>query len=191
MENPDFFTVSYDGPGSITSLTFDGIGANPTGLGFGPLSAGLVFDPRPFAGMPALNHPPFWQQGFPFTAPAGVTAKFAIPGVGDANAQQYERMTVSFPSGSLAGGRSVAFGVDRDEAVTAYGVAMDGNSADALGQGVLYPSGQTVGAGMIFSARTSTGRLIVGTIRNRIGSGWTPVDGYGYLNAEDAVKNAR
>jgi hypothetical protein len=191
MENPDFFTVKYDGPGSITSLTLDGIGANPTGLGFGPLSAGLVFDPRPFAGMPALGAPPFSQQGFPFTAPAGVTAKFAIPGIGDANAQQYERMTVSFPAGSLTGGRSVAFGVDRDEAVTAYGLAMDGNSADALGQGVLYPSGQTVGAGMIFSARTSTGRLIVGTIRNRIGSGWTPVDGYGYINAEDAVKNAR
>jgi hypothetical protein len=68
---------------------------------------------------------------------------------------------------------------------------MDGNSADALGQGVLYPSGRTVGAGMIFTARTSTGRTIVGTIRNRIGSGWTPVDGYGYLNAEEAVKNAR
>ena len=96
-------------------------------------------------------------------------------------------MTVSFPAGSPAGGRSVAFGVDRDEAVTAYGIAMDGNSADALGQGVLFPSGQTVGAGMIFSARTSTGRLIVGTIRNRIGTGWTPVDGYGYLNAEKAV----
>ncbi len=191
MENPDLFTVKYDGPGSITSLTLDGIGANPTGLGFGPLSAGLVFDPRPFAGMPALNNPPFWQQGFPFTAPPGVTAKFSLPGIGDANSQQYERMMVSFPSGSLAGGRSVAFGVDRDEAVTAYGIAMDGNSADALGQGVLFPSGQTVGAGMIFSARTSTGRLIVGTIRNRIGSGWTPVDGYRYINAEDAVRSAR
>jgi hypothetical protein len=188
MENPDFFTVSYNGPGSITSLTLDGIGANPTGLGFGPLSAGLVFDPRPFAGMPALGAPPFYQQGFPFTsATPGVTAKFSLPGIGDANAQQYERMTVSFPAGT----RSASFGVDRDEAVTAYGVAMDGNSADALGQGVLYPSGKTVGAGMIFTARTSTGRTIVGTIRNRIGSGWTPVDGYGYLNAEEAVKNAR
>src|SRR5262249_47690666 len=104
MENPDFFTVSYDGPGSITSLTLDGIGANPPGLGFGRLSAGLVFDPRPFTGLPALGAPGgplLWQQGFPFTtATPGVTAKFSLPGIGDANSQQYERMTVSFPPGT-------------------------------------------------------------------------------------------
>ena len=40
---------------------------------------------------------------------------------------------------------------------------------------------------MVYTARTSAGRTIVGTIRNRIGAGWTPVDGYGYLNAELAV----
>ncbi len=194
MDNADFFTVAYNRPGSITSLTLDGIGANPTGLGFGPLSAGLVFDPRPFTGLPALaapGGPLLWQQGFPFTGPAGVTATFSLPGIADAGPQQYERMTVSFPAGALAGGKSVAFGIDRDEARTAYGVAEDGNSADQLGQGVLFPSGQTVGAGMIYTARTSTGRTIVGTIRNRIGSGWTPVDGYGYLNAEAAVAGAR
>ena len=85
MDNPDFFKLSYDGPGSITSITLDGLTANPTGLGVGPLSAGLVFDPRPFAGPPALNHPLLWQQGFPFTASApGVTASFALPGIGNA-----------------------------------------------------------------------------------------------------------
>ena len=34
---------------------------------------------------------------------------------------------------------------------------------------------------------TSTGRIIIGALRNQIGSGWTPVDGYGYINAEKAV----
>ena len=43
----------------------------------------------------------------------------------------------------------------------------------------------------MFTARTSTGRIIAGTLRNRIGAGWTPVDGYGYLNAQQAVANAR
>ena len=41
----------------------------------------------------------------------------------------------------MTGGRSVAFGIDRDEATTAFGVAQDGNSADALGAGVLFPAG--------------------------------------------------
>jgi hypothetical protein len=37
-------------------------------------------------------------------------------------------MTVRFPDGALTGGRSVAFGIDRDEAVTAAGDAEAGNS---------------------------------------------------------------
>ena len=195
MSNPRFFTVSYNGPGSITSITLDGLTANPTGLGFGPLSAGLVFDPRPFSGYPGLDNPLLWQQGFPFTVGAAspgigggdVSASFALPGIGNANRQQYEHMTLNLRPGKLTSGRSVSFGVDRDEAVTAYGVALGGNSADQLGQQVTFPTGATVGAGMVFTARTSTGRIIIGALRNQIGSGWTPVDGYGYINAEAAV----
>ena len=59
MTDPQFFRVAYAGPGSIVALTFDGAGADPTGLGkrpFGP-SAGLVFDPRPFLAIPALGGP--------------------------------------------------------------------------------------------------------------------------------------
>ena len=40
---------------------------------------------------------------------------------------------------------------------------------------------------MVFTARTSNGRTIVGALRNRVGTGWTPVDGYGYIDAEKAV----
>jgi hypothetical protein len=199
MADSRFFTVRYSGPGSLVSLTFDGIGANPTGLGVGQRSAGIVFDPRPFVGFPALGAPLLWQQGFPFTvgatsagiAPADVSATFSVPGVGDANRQQFQRMTVSFAPGELTGGRSVRFGVDRDEAATAYGVSHEGNSADQLGQGVLFPSGATVGAGLLYTARTSTGRTLAGVLRNRIGAGWTPVDGHGLVNAQEAVANAR
>ena len=94
-----------------------------------------------------------------------------------------ERLAISVKPGT----RSFAFGIDRDEAVTAYGVPLAGNSADQLGQQVTFPSGATIGAGMVFTARTSNGRTIVGALRNRVGTGWTPVDGYGYINAEKAV----
>jgi hypothetical protein len=53
------------------------------------------------------------------------------------------------------------------------------------------PSGATVGAGLVYTARTSTGRTLVGTLRNRIGAGWTPIDGHGFVNAQEAVANAR
>ena len=196
MTDTRFFKVRYDGPGSLVSLTFDGMGANPTGLGtLGPLSSGLVFDPRPFVGLPALDNPLLWEQGFPFTVDAGsdvaasdVSATFSVPGVGNANDRQFQRMTLAVRPGALAEGRSLVFGVDRDEAVTAYGVAQDGNSADQLGQGVRFPSGRVVGPGLVFRAETSEGGTIVGRLRNQVGMGWTPVDGYGFVNAQRAVR---
>jgi hypothetical protein len=190
MNDPNVFKVSYAGPGSLVSLTFDGAGANPTGLG-----RGLVFDPRPFLGIPALGGPLLFNQGFPFTIgsaspgidPTAITADFARPGVGEANRQQFQRMTVHFPGGALTGGRSVSFGIDRDEAITAAGVAQDGNNADQLGAGVLFPEGVIAGPGMSYRAVTSTGRVLTGVLRNRIGAGWTPVEGFGYINAEEAA----
>jgi hypothetical protein len=197
MNDPRFFRVEYSGPGSIVSLTLDGDGADPTGLGRGrsDRSAGLVFDPRPFLAIPALGGPDLFTQGFPFTvgaASAGIntsaiTAQFARPGVGDATRSQSQRMTVRFPNGALGGGRFVAFGVDRDSAVTANGDAEGGNSADQLGQGLLFPQGVVVGPGMSYRAVTSTGRVLTGVLRNRIGAGWTAVDGFGYINAQAAV----
>jgi len=197
MTDPRFFRVQYSGPGSLVSLTLDGAGADPTGLGRRSRdpSAGLVFDPRPFVAIPALGGPDVFAQGFPFTVGAAspgidtsaVAAQFARPGVGLANRQQFQVMTVRFPNGALGGGRFVAFGVDRDSAVTANGDAEAGNSADQLGPGLLFPQGDVVGPGLRYRAVTSTGRVLAGTLRNRIGAGWTAVDGFGYINAEAAV----
>ena len=197
MTDPRFFRVSYSGPGSIVSLTLDGAGANPTGLGVraGDPSAGLVFDPRPFFAIPALGGPDLFAQGFPFTVgaaspgidPSAIAANFAAPGVGLANRRQFQQMTVRFPAGALGGGRFVAFGVDRDEAVTTDKDAEGGNSADQLGPGLLFPEGVVVGPGMSFRAVMSTGQVLTGRFRNRIGAGWTPVDGFGYINAQAAT----
>jgi Subtilase family len=190
MNDPTVFKVSYSGPGALESLTLDGGGANPTGL-----AQGMVFDARPFAGIPALGGPPLPDQGFPFTVgsaspgvnPHAIRAEFSDPGVLQANRRQFQRMTVRFPRGDLARGRSVSFGIDRDEVVTAAEIAEDGNSADQLGAGVLFPEGVVVGPGMSYRAVTSTGRVLTGVLRNRIGAGWTAVDGFGYINAQAAT----
>ncbi len=52
---------------------------------------------------------------------------------------------------------------------------------------MLFPENVTVGPGMSYRAVTSTGRVLTGVLRNRIGAGWTPVDGFGYINAQAAV----
>ena len=199
MNDRAFFTVSYSGPGSIVRVTLNGSGANGTGLWIGsPLQRGLVFDPRPFSGLPVFDGPALFDQGFPFTvgatspgiSPGDVSATFSRASVGDANAEQFQQMTVAFAPDTLTAGRSVSFGVDRDEAVTAAGDAEAGNSADQLGQGVPIPSGSVVGPGMSWTAVTSTGTTLQGVIGNAIGSGWTAVDGFGFVNAQAAVLRA-
>jgi hypothetical protein len=65
MDDTGFFTVRYSGKASIERLTFDGATADPTGLpGPGGNSAGIVFDPRPFVGIPfADDDPGLFAQG--------------------------------------------------------------------------------------------------------------------------------
>ena len=40
---------------------------------------------------------------------------------------------------------------------------------------------------MSFNGTTSGGGTFSGTIKNRIGAGYSPVDGYGLINAQTAV----
>jgi hypothetical protein len=96
-------------------------------------------------------------------------------------------MTLSFRRGARARGRSLSFGIDRDEAVSPFGDARDGNGADVLGGATLFPEGTVLRSGLGYTARLANGRVLRGNLRNRIGSGWTPVDGTGYINAERAV----
>ncbi len=191
MVDPKFFTLRYAGKVPVTSVTFYGETASPTARGKAnpPLSDGIVFDPRPFDG-----ETPFRTDGFPFTigatygglAPQKVKASFSVPGGGESVKGQYRRMTLTFKSG-LRKGQTLQFGVDRDLAISGFGGANEGNGADELGGAVFLPQNIAVPDGMDFSARLANGRTIRGTMVNRIGHGYTPVDGYGLVNAEEAA----
>ena len=156
-----------------------------------------MLDPRPFTGaaFPPAEPNPF-AQGFPFTIgatagglqPSDVSVSFARPGVGNATAQQFQQMTLSFTGSSLSRGAGLAFGIDRDEAVTFYPEAREGNGADVLGGITLFPEGQVLTSGLSYTAELSNGRTNPGQLHNRIGRGWTPVDGHGFINAERAVE---
>jgi len=58
---------------------------------------------------------------------------------------------------------------------------------DLLGGGVSLPSGAVNLDGMTFTGTTSTGGTFSGVIRNRIQKGYSPVDGYGFINAQQAA----
>jgi hypothetical protein len=184
MRDPNVFTISYGGPGSVTSLTLDGDQGDPTGL-----RRGLAWDPRPFdPAAPAASGSPFAVGATsPGIDPASVTATFARPAPAPAVAGQFREMTVNFAPGALTDGRSVAFGVDRDEVLSAFGDSEEGNSADLLSDGVRTPEDDVARGSVRFEATLSTGRVIRGELANRIGFGFSPLDGFGLVDAVRAV----
>ena len=105
-------------------------------------------------------------------------------------------MTVGFPNGNFSAGKVVRFTVGRGaqhSSTTGNGVVIGAGTvtrnpiADILGGGVFLPSGIVVTDGMTFSGTTTGGGTFTGTIKNNIGNGYSPVDGYGLINAEAAT----
>ncbi len=88
----------------------------------------------------------------------------------------------------MTSGDVIHFGVDRDEA-DAFGPlgAVGGNSADLFGAGVLLPQGTFVSGGAAFSATLSDGSVLQGIFTNAIGRGYSPLDGFGFVNAQKVI----
>lgn len=182
LADPNFFQVSYSGRTPITSITFHGATASPTSL------KGIVFDPRDL-GDPGL----YRDGGFPFTVGhahgvklESIKASFSgrFPGL---TKGVFQNMTVRFGK-QLTKGAAFGFGIDRDAALWAPTLpAIEGNNADELGGAYAIPSGKKMVAGLKFTVKLANGKSFSGRFSNKLGHGWTPVDGYGVVNAEQAV----
>jgi hypothetical protein len=187
MADPRFFDLRYKGRVPLRSVTFYGETASPTALTAAG-KGGIVFDPRP------LGEAPFRDDGFPFTVGAtsgGLSASRVVAGFTRPVATgQFRHMTITFTKGGLKRGAGLKFGIDRDLAVPAAGVApYEGNGADLLGGATFIPQRLAVPGGMRFVATRVDGRVFTGVIRNQLGRGWTALDGYGVVDAERAVLN--
>ena len=198
MTDTKFFTLKNSSGKTVRSVTLDGSTASPTALGAAgsSRSEGIVFDPRPFDASRSRR-----QVGFPFTVgdtsgglkASTVAASYAQPyGSG-----QFRQLTVTFSKG-LKKGQTLEFGIDRDLAVSYSGtnpsagsaavpLSNEGNGADELGGAVVLPSGEEDKSGLTFTVVRTSGKSTSGELRNELGSGFTPVDGYGLVDAEEAV----
>ena len=191
LTDPNAFKVRFVGSGSLTQLILNPEGTDATGgdttepndntIGF-TSRPGLVFDNRT-------------DFGFPFTLGdlRGVTTgditgtlSKQVPPPGVVGAHFYT-LTIDISSEALTGGDGFNFGIDRDES-DSFGPngTGAGNSADLLGANVLIPEGIVAPGGMTFSGMTSNGAFS-GVFVNRIGHGYSVLDGFGFVNAEDAV----
>ncbi len=199
--DPNQFTVRYVGLSSLTSLSFDLKGANPTGGNVYQAYPGEVFDTRPLVeefDTVTLN------GGFPFTLGASqgltagdVKAAYAEPAPAPSVAGQYYRLNLSFRPGAFSLGSTLRFGIDRDEQHSAFsplptgtggGDSRRGGSADLLGEGVLIPSGAVVGRGARVEGTFADGSRFSTEFHNLIGRGYSPLDGYGFIDAAAAVR---
>jgi hypothetical protein len=177
-EDPNFFTVSYSGGNSVTAVTLNLSNANPT-----ETVQGLVFDPTRATGVPfALGN----LKGVPASA---ITTTFSLPAFPPATSGQYRRLTLSIGPGAMTSGDVIRFGVDRDEA-DAFGPigAVEGNSGDLPGAGVLIPDGTLAQGGATATVTLANGTTLQGSFVNQIGHGYSPLDGFGFINAQAAVK---
>jgi hypothetical protein len=178
--DPNFFTLWHDGPKRLQKFAINGNGANPTGP-----QRGLVFDERPDLGLP------FAIGDTVGLDPSDVTNTFTQPAIPPGVAGQWKQLNLRFRTGTFGNGDLVTFGVDRDEA-DAIGPAgaVDGNSADLLGGAVMLPSGVIRSSGARFFGSYEDGTPFEGNFMNLIGKGYSPLDGYGFIDAEAAVNSA-
>jgi hypothetical protein len=186
--DPNVFKVSYSGTGSVASITLDGTNGNTTGGNENLATAqkGIIFDTRATT-----------ANGLPFTLGeiSGLTAADITPAPGvaappPALAGQSFTFGLNFATGSFTGGKSFNFNVDRDEYIifplTAAPPAI-GNSADLFGANVSIPEATLNPGGVTVTVTMADASVTTGTFVNNIGTGYSPLTGYGFINAEAAV----
>lgn len=189
--------VSYVGPSSVATLSFDMRGGNTAGGNqvTGQSTPGLVWDTRTTS-----------TAAFPFTVgrtsgnltPGAISAAFANQAPSPAVTGQFFRMNLSFAQGAFAGGSSFTFGADRDEFSGANNpvAASFGNNADQWGMNYAIPAGTLASpidqsgvpaTGVRFSGTLADGSTFSGVIQNKNGKGYSPLDGFGFINVQSAV----
>jgi len=184
--DPNAFSITYSGPSSIASITFDATNANPGGgnvsVGSTP---GLVFDTRS-AGQPFVV-----GSGSVGLSSANVTATPLNQAPSPSVTGQFFGLKLDFTSGSFTGGKTLRFGVGRATYRSAFapptGDSRAANSADLAGSVVRQPEGTLAAGGITFTGTLADGSTFSGTLTNRIGAGWTFLDGWGFINAVNAV----
>ena len=200
-QDPNSFAVSYVGPGSLQTLVFNPSGAPTTGGNVTGGQNGLTPD-----GVYFQNNTPgvvFGQSFYPLTlgtcspglTAATVTAasaNFATMPPNAVTAKLYFTQEIAFTPGVFTGGKVFHFTVGHYEYKSADVQTQGGSSgfdssADLFGGGVSIPDGTLRENGMTFSGTTTSGGTFAGVIKNRLGAGYSPADGFGFINAEKAV----
>jgi len=211
LNDPNSMSIAYIGPGTVSSFTFNPAGTAATGgsvtSGNNGVDASINYFSNVYPGMI------FSTVAKPFTVgngSVGLTGADVVAALSNAaplpsTATQFWTLGLTFPNNNFSSGKTLRFTVGRGEqhsaAVGTFAAPIGGppfagpNSGasttnpigDLFGGGVLIPEGTVTNNGMSFSGTMSDASTFSGTIKNRIGAGYSVLDGYGFINAEAAV----
>ena len=214
------WSVTYNGSGYVKQITFNpnnlpAEGGNPTGGNYiGGAAPGTATEYSDFLSSANYNFTP----GMVFNSNQYVNgtrsdvigaATFSNQASSPPAALNAFNRTVSIalPTNGLVSGKTFRFDVGRaqeQDANTPQGLTVEEGlfgqsgtySADILGSGVLIPEyadNPQVLQGLVFSGIVTDGGVdypFTGRLANKIGHGYSPLDGYGFVNAQAATTGA-
>ena len=207
--DPNTISINYVGPGNVTGFTFnpDGLateGGNVTG-GSNGVDATNTYFSNIFPGVAFLPSSVPFTVGTTLPNSLATTDVVAVPSnmapAPSNPGTAYWTLGLQFPTSNFTTGKSLHFTIGRGEqhssvvqdpntGLAESGTTIDDATGDIWGGGVLIPEGIITTGGMKFSGTVSDGSTFTGTMVNQIGHGYSPLDGYGFINAEAAVNAA-
>jgi hypothetical protein len=199
------FSINYIGASSVTSIVFNPTGTAATGGNDSGGNNGVTYPTTSSTTVGGIttyfsNSLPgvaFFPSTKAFTLGTGIAGATAAFTNLSGSTNQYYTMTITVPAGNLSGGNILHFGVGRGyarssttgstaNAVTSATTGAAYYCADIFGGGEILPDG-TSGLGMTFSGTTADGGTFSGRIKNNLGTGYSLLDGFGFINAQAAV----
>lgn len=215
QNDPNSWSVAYTGPGQLTSLSFNPqgtpqTGGNPTGGNFNGFTPADFLDSSKYHYTPGMVFTSTFSFGNKSVglAQADVVATRSNPAPFPSNpspgntTQHMWTLNLNFPNNNFTAGKVLRFNNGRSQwqdatvpqgMTTTVLVRKGDYSADILGDGVFIPEdplGTNIGPGMTFSGTVTDGSNTYpfnGRLSNRIGRGYSPLDGFGHINIEAAV----
>ena len=208
--DPNSWRVTYNGPGVLKDLHFNPegtaqTGGNPTGGQFNGFMPADFLTPADYKYTPGMvfNTNTF-SYGQSDLTPSDATHSVSNPAPPPSTSAFYWTLNLAFPNNNFTSGKVFRFNVGRQQqqdATSPQGMTISNPlygqpntySADILGHGVLIPEyadSPNILPGMTFSGTVSDGGNnypFSGRLTNRVGHGYSPLDGYGFVNAEAAT----
>jgi hypothetical protein len=224
-KDPNSWSVTYTGPGKLTSLSFNPqatpqTGGNVSGGNYNGITAADFLDSSKYKYTPGM----VFTSAFAFgnksqgLVAADVVATRSNPAPAPSNptpnnpTEHEWTLNLAFPNSNFTTGKVLRFNngrLQQQDATSPQGVTNPPStgspvtnnilrrsgdySADILGSGVLIPedpNGTDIRPGMTFSGTVDdNGKVYAfnGRLTNRIGHGYSPLDGFGFINVEAAV----